>query len=239
MLAQAQVNIEKLRQTQDPGWAGSISGDVLWMQGNNDLVEVGTALRIDYAQPQYDLFVLGNVRYGERSNRAYKNRSFAHARYTRRLGTSPWSIEAFGQVQNDGFRLLQLRTLQGLGPRRIHVQTDRWRIAQGTSLMLEQENLDADRVVNHPATTQSIRWNNYLYISAQLTPTVSLINTVYVQPDLGPTGDVRLLHEAALRVKLAARWTLATTFNLDYDSDPPDNIEALDLSLRHSIAFSF
>lgn len=233
-----QVNTEEMRAFEVEGFRSTFSGDIALESGNAELFEVGLGTRFDYRKPPHYLFLVGQVRYGEEGGATFKNRSFAHLRYNRQL--VPWLVaEAFTQLQQDAFKLLRLRTLVGSGVRFRYVDTGTIGIFQGTTLMYENEILDAGRVERHPARQSVGRWSNYVNVRVRLSDATSLINTIYVQPRLDAFGDVRVLDEAALAVKLTKHLTLSTSFSLHYDSRPPDSVESLDLALRNGIQVSF
>jgi putative salt-induced outer membrane protein YdiY len=233
-IAAGQVNTERMRALDVDGVRFEVGGDVAVQSGNADLFEVGMSLRIDVRSQANYLFLVGDLRYGEKDGDPFRNRSFAHLRYNRTL--TPWLVaEGFTQVERDGFAQLQLRTLGGAGLRVQYVNTDAFKLFQGTTPMYEFENLDASAVTVHPATSSHIRWSNYVNVRLQLTDNTYLLNTIYVQPRADALGDTRILDDARLAVALSKRVTLNIRFNLRYDSRPPDEVEDLDLALRNGI----
>jgi putative salt-induced outer membrane protein YdiY len=142
-------------------------------------------------------------------------------------------------VEENGFTLLQLRFLYGLGVRLRYVDTDRFKLFQGSTPMLEVENLNGSQVVLHPESTTTVRWSNYVNVRLQVSETTFLVNTVYVQPRVDRTEDVRVLNEAALGVKITDHVTLRVALQVHYDSRPPDNVEDLDLTLQNGLQVSF
>ena len=237
-LAEAQVNIERIRKLSAQGFSGSVSGDVEYKSGNAELFEVGGTGRIDYQAGQTLVFLVGSVRYGERRDQTFKNSAFGHLRLTQTLRPG-LAVEAFTQAERDGFTLLQLRFLGGGGLRVPYVRRDDVGLIQGSGLMVEHENLQRDRVDVHPAVLTTVRWTNYLNLRLQLSEAVAFNTTVYVQPRLDRFEDVRVLNDATLAVRLNDRLALTTSFNLRYDSRPPDDIASTDTALRQGLQLSF
>lgn len=234
----AQVNTESMRAFDVEGFRTTLGGDLLLESGNADLFEIGLSTRFDYRRGRHYTFLAGRLRYGEEGGATFKNRSFGHLRYNYQI--TPWLVgEAFTQLQQDGFKLLQLRVLVGSGPRFQYLNTSTIGVFQGTTLMYERENLDAGEVIGHPADQSVMRWSNYLNLRIRLTDQTSFIATVYVQPRLDAFGDFRVLHDASLAVALTGHLTLSTTLNLYYDSRPPDNVEGLDVELRNGLQVRF
>lgn len=233
-----QVNTEKLRSFEVNGFATTIGGDVSLESGNADLFEIGARARFDARKDRHYGFLAGEVRYGQEDGETFRDRAFVHVRYTYRV--LPWLVpETFAQVQEDGFKLLQLRALYGLGLRLRYVDTDRVKLFQGTTPMLEYENLDGSKVVEHPSTVQTARWSNYVNVRLRLSDTTFLVHTIYIQPEIGDANDYRVLDEASLGVKVTKHVLLRVAFVLSYDSQPPDNIERLDIALRNGLEVTF
>ena len=234
----AQVNTERMRASDVEGFATTLGGDLLVESGNADLFEIGLSARFDYRRGKHYTFLTGQLRYGEEGEATFKNRSFGHLRYNYQM--LPWLVgETFTQLQQDGFKLLQLRVLVGSGPRFRYVDTGTIGVFQGTTLMFERENLDAGEVIGHPADQSVMRWSNYLNVRITLSDETSFSTTIYVQPRLDAFDDIRVLHDASLAVAITEHLTFSTTLNLYYDSQPPENVEDLDLELRNGIQVSF
>ncbi len=236
--AVAQINTEKMRSFDVDGFATTLGGDFLIESGNSDLFEIGLNTRFDYRRERHYTFLTGQLRYGEGGNATFKNRAFSHLRYNYEV--TPWLVgESFTQLQQDGFKLLQLRVLVGSGARFRYVETGTIGVFQGTTVMFEHENLNAGKVIGHPARQSIVRWSNYLNVRIQLSDETSFVSTVYVQPRLDAFSDIRVLHDASLAVAITSHVTLSTTLNLYYDSRPPDNVEDLDVELRNGLQVSF
>jgi putative salt-induced outer membrane protein YdiY len=239
--ADAQINIEKRRAFDVDGVAVSLTGDVSLLSGNSEAFNLTGGLRFDYRKGKHYTFLLGSARYGESSNKKYREHYFGHLRYNYDL--MPRLVgELFGQAERDAFTLLQVRLLAGGGLRfRYFMLADEQRIGifQGSTLMYEYEDLDAAKTGAHPATMYVVRWSNYLNVRLELTDRTNLINTVYVQPRLGDFDDLRILDEAVLAIALTRHLTFRTAFNLRYDSRPPGDIASTDLSLANGLTVTF
>lgn len=237
-LAMAQVNIERQRDLEVQGLAVSVESDIALLSGNSDVFDLGLGGRIDYRAETFHTFFLSSVRYGESNGKEYRNRAFGHLRLNYDL--RPRLVgELFGQIEHDVFTLLQLRLLGGAGVRFRHVRNEQVGLYQGTSLMYEFEDIDDEESGAHPGETKEVRWSNYINLRITLSEQTFFRNTVYVQPALGDFSDVRVLDEASLVVALTKHLAFKTSFNLRYDSDPPDSIEPLDLAIRNGLAVTF
>ncbi len=236
--ASAQVNIEKTRVEDPEGLSFTLSSNVSIRAGNQERYDIGTSARLDYKIDKNHVFLLGNVGYGKSDTRVYRNRSFAHLRFNHDVSRAI-TAELFGQIENDEFTLLQIRVLAGVGIRVPYLQRENIAIYQGTSFMFEHEELDQNRVFEHPASITANRWNNYINIRLQLNENVSLFNTGYIQPRFDDMEDFRVLLDTILEISFNAHFSFTTSLNLRYDSRPPDGLESLDLELRNGFRLSF
>jgi len=237
-LAFGQVNIERMRIDDKPGWSGSLGIDGEYRSGNSDLYEIGVNARVDALHANRHFFVVGTVRYGERNSNTFKNSAFLHVRNVWQA-TPRLAQETFGQLERDGFTLLQLRALAGVGGRLTYVRNETVRLHQGTALMLENERLEAKRVVVHPANKTTFRWSNYASLRVRLGQQASITSALYIQPRLADFDDFRLLSETALDVRLTRRVSFTTTATVRHDSKPPDRIEPTDVIVRPGLRVAF
>ncbi|MFQ5569099.1 MAG: DUF481 domain-containing protein [Rhodothermales bacterium] len=234
----AQVNIEKLRSFDLDGFAVSLNANLSLLSGNVEALDAGAGSRFDYRKGKHYVFLIGSVRYGELSHTPFTERWFGHIRYNYRLKN--WLVgELFGQAERDQFTLLQVRLLAGAGLRFRHFHSEQVGLFQGTSYMIEFEDLDADNAADHPATVNVSRWSNYLNLRLKLNDQTYLINTIYLQPRLDAFGDIRVLDEAALAFALSNHLTFNAGVNIRYDSRPPGDIKTTDLSLRNGLTIQF
>ncbi len=233
----AQVNVEKMRSGHQ-GFRLTLGDDLAAQTGNSDLIEVGGQTRLDYRNARHYAFLVGNVRYGKQGDRVFKNRAFLHLRYNYEL-TRPVIAEAFGQLEEDAFTRLQLRTLLGAGVRLRLVETDAAGLYLGSSVMLEHERLDPAKVIVHPDRVTAPRWSNYVSLQFMFGEKVSLVNTLYMQPRFDAFDDYRILDEAEFSILITEHLGITIAFYLRHDSLPPDGVESLDVSLRNGFSLSF
>jgi len=65
-------------------------------------------------------------------------------------------------------------------------------------------------------------------------------STTYAQPAIDQiVDDMRILENLRVAASLTDRLALTVTFDLRYDSGPPDGIEALDTRLKTGVTFTY
>ncbi len=236
-LSTAQVNTERLRSSAD-GTTASVDATVSLRKGNSDLLDVASGLRVDHKHQKTYAFFVGRISYGTNDNTTYRNTSFGHVRVNRSL-TKSVTGESFGQLERDGFTLLQLRALLGLGIRIAFVDSDQLKLYQGSAVMYENERLDDSKVTDHPARISTARWSNYVSLVARPSETVTFSITAYVQPRLDRFRDVRIVNDSSIEISLSDHLAYTTTFTLRHDADPPDGIEPTDILIRNGLKVNF
>ncbi len=201
------VNTDRLRGVGEDGVREKL-GCTLALQSGNARIDVRTGAH--YA------FATGELQYGIKNDAPFRDHPFGHLRYNYRL--QPWLVaEAFTQLERDGFARLQLRSLAGAGLRVQYLDAEPLTIFQGTTPMYEHENLDGSALDQHPATTSTVRWSNYLNVRLHLSDSAHLTGTVYAQPRLDAFEDVCVLRQATLGVDLTEHLSFTAEFNLRYD----------------------
>lgn len=235
--ARAQINIERLR-TQDEGLSASADVAFAFRSGNSDLFDVSVGGQVNHRNDKRFILGIARVRYGESNGTTYNSSAFAHLRLTQWFGTLG-AGELFGQLENDRFTLLQLRSLIGSGIRLRLAETGQVSAFLGSAAMYEIEDLDADKVTVHPSRSRVVRWSNYLSFSWKISESASFSTTVYAQPQVDAFSDVRLLQDAALNFDITESVSFRVVFRQRFDNRPPDDIERHDAFVENGIRVRF
>jgi len=109
----------------------------------------------------------------------------------------------------------------------------------GAALMLEHERLALPDSAVHPDHTTMIRGSYFLTL--RLVPNENLVitSTTYLQPAFGDSGDLRTLANLRIATSVTDELDLTVSFDLRYDSRPPDQVSALDTSLRTGLRYTY
>ena len=108
----------------------------------------------------------------------------------------------------------------------------------GVSLMVEHERLDLPDVAIHDDQTTTIRWS--YFVTLRLVPNENLVitSTTYLQPKFDTLGDLRTLENLRVAVSVTDELDLTISFDLRYDSRPPDLISDLVLCSQSLFRFA-
>jgi len=243
------VNVQSILASNAPeGVSGSITGSADWRTGNTNLLLLSAAPTARFRAGDHLVIALVQGDFGRTTvadqSKTIMKKTFEHLRYRYTL-TSRLLGEAFAQHTFDEFRRIELRVVAGAGPKYDFVQRAGVSAAVGVAYMLEYERVD-DAYRDSGDEQLVHRASSYLTGSYSLDDRVQLVETLYAQPRLTDFGDVRLLNDTSVVLKLTSKVSLTTSFNISYDSEPPEpidpagvEIETVDTALKTAISIGF
>jgi len=235
----AQVNIEALRRNDPPpGRSGSFGGDLTVRTGNVDFVQVGLSGRHYIVSDAHTTLVVGDGGIGLLGRSRFASSGLIHYRRTYRY-RAYLSPEWYGQVNYDRAQLLRFRTVAGAGIRTAVAQGGWGQFGAGTALMLEHERLALPDTAVHPQRTTVVRSSSFLTLRLVPGEQIVLTSTTYAQPALADFGDLRLLESFRLASPIGELLSLTVSFDLRFDSEPPDGIARLDTTLRTGLTYTY
>ena len=235
----AQVNVEALRQDDPPlGYSGTFGGDLTLRTGNVDLLQIGLSARLYKVTESMTRLIVGNGGVGLLGGSSFASSGLLHFRQTYHFNESILP-EWWAQLNYDRPQLLDFRAVTGGGIRTSFASGDWGQFGAGAALMLEHERLDLPETAIHAVQTTLIRWSTFLTL--RLVPNENLVitGTTYVQPGFGEFGDLRTLANLRVAATVTDELDLTVSFDLRYDSRPPDLISALDTRLRTGLRYSY
>lgn len=232
--AHAIINAEDIDlPANTEGVAGKVGLSVNGSSGNTAKINSEASGRLRWQHGRHTEMAVVSYAYGKSRGRRDTNKAFGHLRHRFALDQN-WDIEGFGQLQQDEFARLKLRTLLG-GGMRWSENDEHWGVHIGLGSFFEREAL---RGTNAPVT-RLWRINSYLSFQYILNDNVRLQNTIYYQPAWKKQTDFRLLDDAAMKVSLTDSLGLRLSVETAHDSRPPAGIKATDVSYKTGLELSF
>jgi hypothetical protein len=233
-----QVDVQPLSREEPPeGLSGSLTANLTAQTGNTDFVQLGLSGRVFRVRGPVTTMMVGNGGLGFLGRSRFASSGLFHYRRTHRTWSWVWP-EWYAQMNYDRAQLLKFRTVAGAGVR-TPVSEGRWgEVGAGVSLMLEDERLDLPDTASHARKTTALRVSalgSVRLVASQLVVT----STTYVQPRLDEPGDVRVLQSLSLATPVTDRVAITVSFDMRYDSRPPDGLAALDARLRTGVTFAY
>ena len=228
----AQVNIEKYNNLNSKnGLNGNLSFYISAKTGNTDIQEFEIDGRVNFKGDKFYSFLIGQGEYGWNKGKEYSNNALLHFRYIRALNEI-FNPEFFAQINYNKSRLLEFRSLIGLGLRTTIISDSTIDFSYGTAYMYEYENLDNSKSILQLDKTYFHRWSNYISYSAIVSNNSRLSIVIYAQPRFDDFSDIRMLSENHLSVGLTDKLSLSCNFSLMYYSKPPIDVKELDTNTK-------
>jgi putative salt-induced outer membrane protein YdiY len=105
--------------------------------------------------------------------------------------------------------------------------------------MLEHERLALPDSALHPQQTIVVRSSSFLTLRVTSGEGFVVTSTTYLQPDVLALRDVRLLENLRLASSITESVAITVSFNLRYDSRPPDGVAMVDTVLRTGVRYTY
>lgn len=238
------VNTEKLRLNTEKAWVGSLDLNFgLSRNKAGQTLSFGTQARTEWRRQNSRWMLLGGYNLTQFNNiddpgsapKNFTNRAFGHLRYNYLV--NEWlTIEAFSQAQYDEIQEVDIRLLNGVGPRFQLIRTDSTQLYLGTLYMYEYEETSETEVIVY---NKDHRLSAYLSGGFQPTSYLTIDLVTYFQPNLGDFSDYRISSETSLSVKIARYVSLKTYFQLVYDTNPPLTVPKTMYMLSNGLGIAF
>ena len=232
-----QVNIESIRNNdkKKPLW-GEVKGGLELQRGNVDITSFDVNFLIHFKKKKHHVFLQSKNSQGQQSNKKFKNNSFVHFRWT----WMKWNIiglELFTQLQQDEFKSLKIRQLNGGGLRAELIKKEDISLSLGSGAMFDHE------VVLDKQTSTLWRSTSYLSFLKSFDEKKKnlILLTLYYQPLLSNHKDYRINLEANVRTILITSLSLfiENSINFMYDTQPPEGILTNDLVIKSSLLYEW
>ena len=232
-----QVNIESIRgnDKEKPFW-GEVKGGLEVQRGNVDITSFDINFLIHFKKKKHHVFLQEKSAQGQQSDKKFKNNSFVHFRWT----WMKWNIlgtELFTQFQQDEFKSLKIRQLNGGGLRAELIKKEDISLSLGSGVMLDHE------VVLDKQTSTLWRSTSYLTFLKSFDEKKKnlILLTLYYQPLLSNYKDYRINLEANVRTILITSLNLfiENSINFMYDTQPPEGILTNDLVIKSNLVYEW
>ncbi len=229
------VNVESQRIQRDSIRFVLIADLSYSTQKNNDETfsffnAVATAQYKSKSLKSLYLFI-ANADYAIANVKELSNSALFHFRYNYKV-TESVKLEFFSQLQYNEVLDLRLRSLWGVGPRFKVSSSEDIKFYSGVLYMYEYEKtseINISQFVFH-------RMSSYLSMSLKLPNKLGeLVSVSYYQPRLDMFNDYRISNQTSLSFNLTSKILFSNTLNLVYDSEPPVDINRLNLNFTNGI----
>ncbi len=213
------------------GFSGALGLSAEGKKGNQEKQVFSGSGRLNYRQEENLFLLLLAQDYGEKNHVRDDRSQFAHLRWTNLL-TEKLASEVFLQWETEEFDYLKSRRLSGAGVRYfVGYKPDAYLCALGLGAFNEHEVND---LITYIDTQELWRLNAYYSLKLQINNQLSLVNTIYAQPNLSNTADYRLLFDLTLSSKVTDQLAFTLAYRLRHDSQPAHNFATTPPIVNHA-----
>ena len=231
----SQVNIEskRIKNSKETKFISEIGIDLNY--GEIKVLEYDFSFRVDkHFNKKNSILVLFNYKYGESDSVSFKNELFFHKRFTSMLFLNETlGYELFSQTQKNEFFDIKIRQLLGFIIRKKLFNVSLIESYLGLGYMKEWETL------NNNNSSIDDRMTNYLTFILEEKNKYKIISTTYYQPMIKKVKDYRITSEFAILFSFNKKVGLKNSFNYQYDSNPPENIEKNNLGVSTDLILKY
>lgn len=229
------TNIEEKRRDQDAdGWLNSITAGFNAESGNSKKRQWNAGLNTSWQNKEHRAFGWYTRSYESVNDQRTSDYTFAHLRYVHNFRETVGQ-EVFTQYERDPFAALQDRFLLGAGIRLQKVWKEGQLVRQGIGLFHEDIK---ETVSEGDGEAQLTRANLYTHGETPIGMS-HILGTVYLQPSIDDSEDVRALARFTWRIPVASNTDLNWQWQTRWDSEPPEGIKELNHKTQFSLAVRF
>ena len=237
--AQAQVtNIEAQRvKTDSAGWYGEVNTGFKFVKEVENVFTSNSDARVQYKTKKDLYLLLGEYNWSGASSKTNTHNAYLHLRYNRKLKPSWLRWEIFSQYQFNKITRINLRILNGTGPRFKLVDKEKASLYLGVLYMFEftKELNQENKVLN----LKEHRSSSYISFSVFPNNLISIISTSYYQPRFDKWNDYRISNISEFRAKIAKKVYLSMAYKFNFDTYPSEGISRITHSFENKIGLAF
>ena len=227
------VNIEKKRKKKD-GFQATVKLNFSIKENGKRILELKNNIDVQYSHKAHNIILLNDIKLLSVNSGSLVNAGFQHIRYNYTVKDSSFvTIEAFGQHQYNEKKLLAKRIIAGGGPRFRLIKNEIicWHFAP--LAMYEYELISNETHSEY----NLFRLDAYTNIHFLVSKSISFNLITYFQPNFNNFNDYRVSGESGLRFNLNKYLSFAINYAMDYDSQPPVDIQNTFWYFKNSLVF--
>lgn len=235
----ALVSIAPVDIGSDPGFSGNVSGSLSAKSGNTDKKEYLLGFRVQYDQGE-DYLVWGTFSYNYGKNAGVKNENkiYGHVRAIYALEEeNDWCGELFVQLQQDEFKDINKRSIEGAGVRWRFLDSDE--CGQGyAGVGGIFERIDYSHPLINPSENNR-RINSYIAYTKNFSVSSKLSYVGYYQPKFRDSADYVTSQTVELIVPIYGKLNLSLLAKYLFDNRPPVGVEKKDTAYLTNLVWEF
>lgn len=229
------VNVEKKRKNSG-GFQAVADFEFSLKETGSQIVQLANNIDLQYNKKAHTFIFLNNISFMRVDGGNLFNNGFQHLRYNYTFKDSSFlTLEAFSQFQYNDNKLLKERILGGGGLRFRIIKTENFHWFIAPLVMYEHEKLSNET----EDLSELIRGDAYNNIYLKLGKIVTFSNIVYYQPAFNNFNDYRLSSDASLRFNITKYFSYDVGFSVEYDNEPPAEVQKMFYQFKNKLVFKF
>lgn len=226
------VRVENNKVSSDTArWQGLLDLSFALIGNSTDFYRFAVGSQVKYQAKKNTILSLNELKLVIADNNDFENKGYQHFRYQRAMD-STITMELFTQIQFDQVLKINLRQLNGIGPRLQFFRKSNTLAYLGSQYMYEYEE-ESTGIIN-----RTHRISSYLSLSGYVTP-LAIQFITYYQPAISNFGDYRISGSTAVSIAIIKNLLFNIKGELVYDSKPVQGINKRSYSLVNGFSWSF
>jgi len=219
-----------------PGYSGNIAASLETKRGNTDKDNYKLAARVSYDNNKnFVTWAEISGEYGESNKVTDTNKLYLHIRHIQALSNKSIRAEAFGQIQDNEFKLIKRRLLGGAGLRFTLFET----MGDGKGYLGTGGFFEQIRYTSIDPEEDNFRANIYFAYASTIGDDSTLSYNIYYQPNVEHFSDYITAQTLALKLHIYKKLFLKFQIAYDSDSVAPMGVQKYDFTQTTSFVFDF
>ena len=225
-LSYSLINVEPPVIGEKEGLDGEISLGAKFNSGNTDSVSAGIAVKGQYSEKEWLLYLISAYTYGESNGNKDTNDGIFHLRYVHHITDTAYDYELFVQTEFNEFQDIKERNLAGANIRRkLDLPFDKFYAGLG----LFYSYMEPDTVTLIDPIHKRTKINSYISFLKKINANFSITYLGYYQPNVEDFSDFTVSQILQLNTSLTNNLALSFGIMHKYNATPYDGIEKSDV----------
>ncbi len=208
------------------GLDGEVALSAKYSSGNSDSSALGLALKGQYSEKEWLLYLISSYSYGESNGDKDTNDGIFHLRYVHHIAETVYDYELFLQSEFNEFQDVKKRNLAGANIRRkLDLPFDKFYVGLG----LFYSYVEPDIITLIDPVYKRTKINSYISFVKKINKNFSITYLGFYQPTIDDFSDLRTFQVLQLNTLLTDDLSLSFDINHKYNAKPYQEIEKTDI----------
>lgn len=208
------------------GLDGEVALDATYSSGNSDYSTIGFALKGQYTEKEWLMYLIAAYHYGESNGDKNANDGLVHLRYVHSITDTLYDYELFLQSEFNEFQDIKKRNLAGVNiRRRLNLSFDKFYVGLG----LFYSYLEPETITLSDPIYKQTKVNSYISFSHSINKNFSITYLGFYQTTIDDFSDLRVFQILQLDTLLTDNLSLGFDIKHEYNKTPYNTVERNDI----------